>query len=290
MKSSLAKVLEKNKEAIVQELAEQVKEKAGPNYARVPMEKLIPRMELIYEALYQTILQDDRSFMERFVSEAVRQRVEEHYALMEVQALISSLRLIVLRLVEEAYQDNPAEMISAVKDLEDLTHHTRQWAFQIYLDAFEDRMEQQRRALAELSTPVIQVYENVLVLPLVGAIDTERARRIMEELLMGITHHQAELVIIDITGVPVVDTSVANHLIQTIKAARLLGARSILVGISSEIAQTLVHLRIDLTGVETRSNLQAGIEHALEQMGLEITPMDPDLLAFETVEEDALEK
>jgi rsbT co-antagonist protein RsbR len=133
-------------------------------------------------------------------------------------------------------------------------------------------MARQQRVLAELSTPVIQVYENILVIPLVGAIDSERARRIMEELLLGITQHQAELVIIDITGVPVVDTAVANHLMQTIKAARLLGTQSILVGISGEVAQALVHLQIDLSGVVTRSNLQAGIEYALERMGLEIVP------------------
>jgi len=124
---------------------------------------------------------------------------------------------------------------------------------------------------------VIKVYENVLVLPLVGAIDTERSHRIMEDLLVGITQHQAEMVILDITGVPLVDTAVANHLLQTIKAARLLGTRSILVGIRGEVAQALVHLQVDLAGVVTRSNLQAGIEYALEQMGLEIAPRGEEL-------------
>jgi rsbT co-antagonist protein RsbR len=166
-----------------------------------------------------------------------------------------------------------------MQQLETLAHGARQQTFHVYLQAYEERMERQRRALAELSTPVIQVYENVLVLPLVGAIDTERARRVMEELLLGITNYQAELVIIDITGVPVVDTSVANHLMQTVKAARLLGAQSILVGISREIAQTLVHLQIDLSAVVTRSNLQAGIEYALEQMGLGIGPGEEGLPA-----------
>ncbi|MBN1485540.1 MAG: STAS domain-containing protein [Chloroflexia bacterium] len=215
--------------------------------------------------------------MREFVRETVQQRVEERYALMEIQGFISVLRQVVLNLAHETYAQDTDARIGTIAMFEDLAHRTREWAFEIYLDTYEERVERQRRVLAELSTPVIQVYENVLVLPLVGAIDTERARRVMEELLLGITHFQAELVIIDITGVPVVDTSVANHLIQTIKAARLLGARSILVGISSEIAQTLVHLRVDLSGVETRSNLQAGIEFALAQMGLEIAPLIEDL-------------
>ncbi len=272
MSRSLARLVEENREAIVRALAQKVKEEAGPTYASIPLERLLPRMEIVVQTLQETLAQEDPTVMERFVAASVRDRVEERYALTEVQMLISILRGIVLRLTDEAAWEEPTAYREAVRYLEDLTHRTQQWAFQVYLGAFERMMERQRRALAELSTPVIQVYENVLALPLVGAIDTERARRIMEELLIGITRYQAELVIIDITGVPVVDTAVANHLVQTIKAARLLGAESILVGISSEVAQTMVHLQIDLSGVVTRSNLQAGIEYALERMGLAIVP------------------
>lgn len=273
MSQSFAELLGQSKEAFVQEMAREVKERAGPSYATVPMEELLPRMEAVFDALHGTIAQDDLSIMEAFVSKTVNRLVDEHYELAEVQALITIMREIVLAMVGEAYPDDPAERLGYVQRFENLAHHARQWTFRVYMQAFEARVEKQQRILVELSTPVIQVYENVLVLPLVGAIDTERARRIMEELLLGITAHQAELVIIDITGVPVVDTSVANHLIQTVKAARLLGAKSILVGIRGDVAQTLVHLQVDLTGVVTRSNLQAGIEYALEQMGLEIAPM-----------------
>ena len=128
------------------------------------------------------------------------------------------------------------------------------------------------KTVRELSSPVIQVWENVLVMPLVGAIDSARATRITEDLLTGITKYQAEIVIIDITGVPVVDTSVANHLIQTIKAAALLGAKCAVVGISSEVAQSLINLGVDLSGVVTRSNLQAGVRYAMGMMGLEVMP------------------
>ena len=133
-----------------------------------------------------------------------------------------------------------------------------------------------QRTISELSSPVIQVWEGVLVLPLVGAIDSERARRMTEDLLNGIVARQAEHVIIDITGVPVVDTRVANHLLQTIKAARLLGARCLLVGISSEVAQAMVHLGIDLSGIATRANLQVGIEYVMAQMGLGVAPLGPE--------------
>jgi rsbT co-antagonist protein RsbR len=125
--------------------------------------------------------------------------------------------------------------------------------------------------IRQISTPVIPVHDEILVLPLVGAIDSARSGRIMETLLSGVQQYGAEIVIIDITGVPVVDTSVANHLIQATRAATLLGAHCVLVGVSSEVAQTLVQLGVNLSTLVTRSNLQAGIDYALERQGRMIT-------------------
>lgn len=276
MNSSLATLLQEKRRTIVQELTRAVREQAGPSYAQVAEEELALRMERLVEAWQRSLEENNPGILEEFTRRVVRERVQERYGVEEIQEVISLLRECLLPLVETAYRENPEIFWKNWRAIEDLAHRSRLWVAQIYREAYEEQVELQRRTLSELSTPVIKVYENVLVLPLVGAIDTERAKRIMEELLLGITRHQAELVIIDITGVPVVDTAVANHLIQTIKAARLLGARSILVGISGEVAQALVHLQIDLSGVVTRSNLQAGIEYALEQMGLEIAPRIPE--------------
>ena len=125
--------------------------------------------------------------------------------------------------------------------------------------------------IREISSPVIPVHDEVLVLPLVGTIDSARSSRIMETLLTGVQEHSAEVVIIDITGVPIVDTAVANHLIQATRAATLLGAHCVLVGVSAEVAQTLVQLGVDLSTLVTRSNLQAGITYALARQGRAIT-------------------
>ena len=125
--------------------------------------------------------------------------------------------------------------------------------------------------IREISTPVMPVHDEVLVLPLVGTIDSARSARIMETLLTGIQENAAEVVIIDITGVPIVDTAVANHLIQATRAATLLGAHCVLVGVSAEVAQTLVQLGVNLSTLVTRSNLQAGITYALERQGRAIT-------------------
>lgn len=132
--------------------------------------------------------------------------------------------------------------------------------------------DQRLAAFEEMSTPVIQVWEGVLAVPLVGVIDEARANRIMENLLVGIVRTQAEMVILDITGVPVVDTAVAHYLLKTTKAASFLGAKCVLVGISKETAMSIVHLGVDLGSVVTRSNLQAGIKYALEELGFAMVP------------------
>ena len=141
------------------------------------------------------------------------------------------------------------------------------------MQATQRREDQLRAVIQELSTPIIPIYRGVLVLPLVGAIDSLRAQEITERLLEEIVRQQADLVIIDITGVSVVDTSVANHLIMTAQAVSLLGSRVIFTGISTMIAQTIIQLGINMGDVITLSNLQAGMQFALEQLGLEIAPL-----------------
>lgn len=121
----------------------------------------------------------------------------------------------------------------------------------------------QREALRELSTPLIPITDEVVIMPLIGAIDSGRAQLVMETLLDGVAQQQARLVILDITGVPVVDSQVAQALIRAAQAVKLLGARVMLTGIQPQIAQTLVHLGVDLSGIQTQSSLQAGIAAAL---------------------------
>ncbi|MFD1019328.1 RsbT co-antagonist protein RsbRA [Thalassobacillus hwangdonensis] len=133
-----------------------------------------------------------------------------------------------------------------------------------YSGSWEHIVSLQRVALQELSAPLIPVMENVTIMPLIGTIDTERAKLIMENLLDGVIKHNAEVVLIDITGVPVVDTMVAHHIIQAAEAVRLIGSTCILVGIRPEIAQTIVNLGIDLTKFPTKSSLRKGFQSALE--------------------------
>ncbi|WP_067837544.1 RsbT co-antagonist protein RsbRA [Amphibacillus sediminis] len=133
-----------------------------------------------------------------------------------------------------------------------------------YSGNWEHTVSLQRVALQELSAPLIPVMRNITIMPLIGTIDTERAKLIMENLLEGVIKHNAEVVLMDITGVPVVDTMVAHHIIQAAEAVRLIGSNCILVGIRPEIAQTIVNLGIDLGKFPTKSSLRKGFETALE--------------------------
>ena len=144
----------------------------------------------------------------------------------------------------------------------------------IYATTWEKTVSLQKIALQELSAPLIPVFERITVMPLVGTIDTERAKQIMENLLKGAVKHRSEVVLIDITGVPVVDTMVAHHIIQAAEAVRLVGAKCMLCGIRPEIAQTIVSLGIDLTQFTTKNSLQKGIETALELTNRKIVSME----------------
>jgi rsbT co-antagonist protein RsbR len=128
----------------------------------------------------------------------------------------------------------------------------------------KQREEHQIRTLAELSTPLLKISNNTMVMPLIGVLDTQRVQMMINTLLHGVAESQAEIVIIDITGVPVVDTQVANTLIQAAQSVKLLGAQVILSGIRPEVAQILVSLGVDLSGIPTKSSLQAAIAFTLQ--------------------------
>lgn len=138
-----------------------------------------------------------------------------------------------------------------------------------------DNMEDQRKTISELQTPVIQVWEGILALPIVGTVDSARAQQMTEALLDRITATGASVVLLDITAVPTVDTSFAKHLIETIAAARLLGTDVMVVGLTTFTALTLVHLGVDLAGVVTRTTMAKGLELAFDRLGLAVVRRAP---------------
>lgn len=148
--------------------------------------------------------------------------------------------------------------------------------YQIVVRRREDTIGQQAEELLEISTPVVQVWEGVVAAPLIGTLDSERTQRFMERLLETIVETNSPVALVDITGVPAIDTQTAQHLIDTVSAVRLLGSQVILTGVRPAIAQTLVHLGINLSDVTTRSSFEAGLRVALEKVNLQVAPVSAE--------------
>ena len=171
------------------------------------------------------------------------------------------LRAIAARLLD-AYRTEPERAFEAFHSLMKLLFLDIGLAVDTYIFQREQTIASQQEAIRELSTPVLRVRDRLLVLPVIGVLDTYRARQLTEGLLSAIRASRAKVVILDVTGVPSVDSAVANHLLQTVEAARLMGARAIVTGLSADVAQTLVTLGVDLTKMNAVGDLQGGIEEA----------------------------
>ena len=166
---------------------------------------------------------------------------------------------------------DPAEAHAAYHSAKKLIFLDMSIAIDTYVAANLDALKRHQAAIRELSTPVIRVHDRILLLPLVGTVDSARAHQIMETVLLRVTEDQAKVLILDIAGVPVVDTKVADHLLKTTAAVRLVGAKTILTGISAQVARTIIQLGVDISSMDTQSRLSDGIELALSLVGKAIT-------------------
>jgi rsbT co-antagonist protein RsbR len=189
----------------------------------------------------------------------------------EVLGIVLLLRDVLARSLFEKYQTD-FELLNRVLDAyEPAANRIANTVGVNFVQERERIIRQQQEAIRELSTPVLQVRERLLILPIIGVLDSQRARQLTEQLLRGIRANRAKVVVIDITGVPTIDSTVANNLVLTVEASRLMGASVIITGLSSEIAQTLVTIGVDLSKVNAVGDLQGGIEEAERLLGYEVT-------------------
>ena len=204
----------------------------------------------------------------RDLSERIIPRgVETH----EVVGIVLLLRDVLARSLFEKYQGDLPLLNQVLDAYEPAANRIANTVAVSFVDERERVIRQQQDALRELSTPVLRVRERLLILPIIGVLDSERARQLTEQLLSGIRTHRAKVVVIDITGAPEVDATVANHLVQTVDACRLMGAGVIITGLSPKIAQTLVTLGVDLSKIYTMGDLQGGLEEAERLLGYRVT-------------------
>lgn len=203
----------------------------------------------------------------RDLSERIIPRgVETH----EVVGIVLLLRDVLARSLFKKYQSDFGLLNRVLDAYEPAANRIANTVAVSFVQERERIIRQQQEAIRELSTPVLQVRERLLILPIIGVIDPQRARQVTEQLLRGIRANRAKVVVIDITGVPSVDSTVANHLVQTVDASRLMGATVIVTGLSSEIAQTLVTIGVDLSKMKTVGDLQGGIEEAERLLGYKV--------------------
>ena len=188
----------------------------------------------------------------------------------EVVGIVLLLRDVLARSLFEKYSGDVALLNRVLDAYEPAANRIATTVAVGFVQERERVIRQQQEAIRELSTPVLQVRERLLILPIIGIVDSERARQLTEQLLRGVRANRAKVVVMDITGVPSVDATVANHLVQTVEASRLLGATVIVTGLSPEIAQTLVTIGVDLTKMNTVGDLQGGIEEAELLLGYKV--------------------
>jgi rsbT co-antagonist protein RsbR len=244
----------------------------------ITKKELRKQSEQIVDMLARSIRESDGSEFDNaaydemrvFLNEISRARAVKGYTPFENATYILSLRNTLIPLLAEELVGDPEALVREMNYFTRLLDKVGLVMVENYIRSREEIIRQQREDMVELSTPVIKVWDKILTLPIIGTLDSRRAQLMTEGLLQKIVETGSVIAILDITGVKTMDTLVANHLIKTVTAARLMGARCILTGVSPAIAQTMVQLGIDLSQITTRAQMADGIELALEMIGRKV--------------------
>ncbi len=208
--------------------------------------------------------------MRRMLAELSRSRGMQGFSPTETATFVFSFKKPLFERLRQELPNDPAGQARETWLSNELLDKLGLFTAEIYQQSREEIVNRQQQEMLELSTPVVKLWEGILAVPLIGTLDSNRTQTAMESLLQKIVETGAELAIIDITGVPTVDTLVAQHLIKTVTAARLMGAECIISGIRPQIAQTIVQLGVDLGNVHTKATLADAFKLALQRTGLTV--------------------
>lgn len=192
------------------------------------------------------------------------------FSSLEISEFIMSLKDVLVPILIAEFGQKPSMLAEQLASINRLIDRLACATCSAYLATREQLIQKQGHAIFEMSTPALTIWEDIVLMPLIGVIDTQRAQQVMEELLTAISREEARIAILDVTGVPIIDTRVALHISKTVGAARMLGAIVIVTGISPDAAQTLVKLDVDLSGMVTRGSLRAGLKEAFILLGYSI--------------------
>ena len=209
--------------------------------------------------------------MRLFLEQLSHSRVLLGFDSQQTAGFIFSIKRPLMPLLQAEYADEPAMLAEQLWALSELIDQLGLHTVRTFQKSREAVIKRQQEELLELSTPVVKLWDGVLALPMIGTLDSQRTQVVMESLLQRIVDTGSEIAIIDITGVPTVDTLVAQHLLKTVTAIRLMGADCIISGVRPQIAQTIVHLGLDLQGIVTKASLADALALALRRSGLTVT-------------------
>jgi rsbT co-antagonist protein RsbR len=266
----IANYIQENKEQIFTSWVKEVKDNADERVTKVVSDQVFTETSHEFIEMIIISIQGSNGQYSSKLTDFVEKIVRLGWPLNFVTKGLHIFAKIVFEKMKEDSKVTTENQMDVVYGFDTWMSPMQNEIVNMYSSTWEKTVTLQKIALQELSAPLIPVFEGITVMPLVGTIDTERAKQIMENLLNGVVKHRSEVVLIDITGVPVVDTMVAHHIIQAADAVRLVGAKCMLVGIRPEIAQTIVNLGINLNQITTRNTLKKGIEDALELMSRKI--------------------
>ncbi|MFI8495998.1 RsbT co-antagonist protein RsbRA [Peribacillus butanolivorans] len=266
--------IKQNQDYILTEWMDIMKESTDERLIKVVSDRMFTQTSSEFIDMIITHVDSKNREFTLKLSDFAEKVVQLGWPLTFVNEGLHKFTLIVINGMVEKGIVTPGNQVELVNHLDKWSTPINNEIVNIYTQTWERTVSLQKIALQELSAPLIPVLEGITVMPLIGTIDTERAKQIMENLLTGVVKHRSEVVLIDITGVPVVDTMVAHHIIQAAEAVRLVGAKCILCGIRPEIAQTIVNLGINLNEVITKNTLKKGIEVALELTSRKIVKVE----------------
>jgi len=273
---TLRTVLRQRRSQILQQWSEQLTHGVTVSpHARLSSHELARQAEQFLDCLVaatqsgqpQDIHAPEWRSTREFLEELSRQRVLMGFASDETAGFIFSLKRPLFDGLLEQCGADARKLATEVWDATVLLDELGLYTVKAYQKTREDVINRQQQELLELSTPVVKLWDGILALPMIGTLDSARTQIVMESLLQKIVETESQIAIIDITGVPTVDTLVAQHLLKTVAALRLMGADCIISGVRPQIAQTIVHLGVDLQGVTTKANLADALALALRRTG-----------------------
>ncbi len=275
-KADLGQSITKRRGDILKEWGGQLRESGALNSGRIKEAELDTQTREFLDLLIKTLsgtgadVDTARNALRQTVGEISRSRAIQGFTPTETATFIFSLKQPVFDAVSAEYGKDPEALTAGLWTVTQLLDGLGLYSMEVFQKSREEVIIRQQKEIAELSTPVVKLWDGILALPLIGTLDSERTQVVMENLLQSIVEHAADYAIIDITGVPTVDTLVAQHLLKTVAAARLMGADCIISGIRPQIAQTMVHLGVELN-VVSKANLADALAAALRATGRTVT-------------------